>query len=29
MIALRSDADNCMNGTKDAEPRMTTCVKDL
>ena len=29
MMALRSPGDNCMNGTKEAEPRMTTCVKDL
>ena len=29
MIALRSEADNCMNGTNDAEPRITICVNDL
>ena len=29
MIALRSDADSCMKGTNDAEPRITICVNDL
>ena len=29
MMFLRSEADNCMKGTKLAEPRITTWVKDL